>query len=255
MFKLLDYPLVVLVVTFMVLVGALRFGTDVLGRNRKLLEHERSDFNMELGATLTLLSLIIGFSFAMATSRYDQRKDYEEEEANAIGTEYLRVELLPAADAARAKALLREYVDQRVLYYTTRDKRQVASIDAATARLQGELWKTVRDPAMANPTPTATLAVQGMNDVINTQGYTQAAWWNRIPVAAWTLMVAIAVCCHVLIGWGAHRTRSESRLLVVLPVVIAISFFLIADIDAPRSGVIRVQPENLISLASALRAQ
>ena len=63
-----------------------------------------------LAATLTLLGLIIGFSFSMATSRYDLRKNYEETEANAIGTEYLRADLLPQADAARTRALLRQYL-------------------------------------------------------------------------------------------------------------------------------------------------
>ena len=69
-------------------------------------------------ATLTLLALIIGFTFSMALNRYDQRKIYEEEEANAIGTEYLRAELLPAADAAKVRTLLLNYLDQRVLFYS-----------------------------------------------------------------------------------------------------------------------------------------
>ena len=63
----------------------------------------REDFGFILAATLTLLGLIIGFSFSMATSRYDQRKNYEEAEANAIGTEYVRADLLPAADAATVR--------------------------------------------------------------------------------------------------------------------------------------------------------
>ena len=76
-----------------------------------------------MAATLTLLGLIIGFSFSMAISRYDQRKNYEEAEANAIGTEYVRADLLPAADAERMHGLLRNYLDQRVLFYQTRDER------------------------------------------------------------------------------------------------------------------------------------
>ena len=67
----------------------------------------REDFGLILAAALTLLRLIIGFSFSMATSRYDQRKNLEEAEANAIGTEYARAGLLPAADAAKVRALLR----------------------------------------------------------------------------------------------------------------------------------------------------
>jgi hypothetical protein len=90
-----------------------------------------------------------------------------------------------------------------------------------------------------------------MNDVLNSQGYTQAAWWNRIPLAAWGLMYAIAILSNLLLGYGAHgRTVVLS---VVLPLVVSISFFLIADIDSPRGGVIRVKPQNLIVLADSLK--
>ena len=64
-------------------------------------------------ATLTLLALLIGFSFSMAISLYDQRKNYEEAEANAIGTEFGRADLLPAGDSAKVRDLLRKYLDRR----------------------------------------------------------------------------------------------------------------------------------------------
>ena len=223
-------------------------------RLRKLGEDIREDFGVILAASLTLLGLIIGFSFSMAVSRYDQRKNYEEAEANAIGTEYVRADLLPAADAAKVRALLRNYLDQRVLFYTTRDEQQIRKINARTAQLQAELWSAVTVPAAAQPEPVIALAVSGMNDVLNSQGYTQAAWWNRIPVAAWALMAAIAVCCNLLVGYGARNAKAEGVLLLVLPFVVSISFFLIADIDSPRGGVIRVNPQNLISLVESLRA-
>ena len=201
-----------------------------------------------------MLGLIIGFSFSMATNRYDQRKNYEEAEANAIGTEYLRADLLPAADAARVHALLIKYLDQRILFYTTRDNQQLAQINAQTAKLQTELWSAVKAPAAAKPTPIVALAVSGMNDVLNSQGYTQAAWWNRIPIAAWCLMAAMAICCSLLIGYGTRDIKAERILLLILPFVVSIAFFLIADIDSPRGGVIHVKPNNLISLSESLRA-
>ena len=92
-----------------------------------------------------------------------------------------------------------------------------------------------------------------MNDVLNSQGYTQAAWWNRIPTGAWALMAAIAICCNLLIGYSARRAETETRMFLVLPLVVSISFFLIADIDSPRAGLIRVRPQNLLSLSQSLR--
>ena len=254
MINVSDYPLLVFVITFFVLSLSVPIGAKFLRRLCKWDESKREDFGIILGATLTLLALIVGFSFSMAVSRYDQRKDYEEAEANAIGTEYVRADLLPAADAAKVRALLKNYLDQRVLFYATRDRQQILQINTRTAQLQAELWSAVLGPAAAKPTPMVALAVSGMNDVLNSQGYTQAAWWNRIPNAAWMLMAAMAVCCNVLVGYGARDYNAERFLLRVLPLVVSISFFLIADIDSPRGGIIRVQPENLLSLAESLRA-
>jgi len=90
--------------------------------------------------------------------------------------------------------------------------------------------------------------------VLNSQGYTQAAWWNRIPTAAWILMAVIAVCCNGLIGYRVHDFKQEGVLLMILPLVVSISFFLIADIDSPRGGLIRVSPQNMAALAESLRA-
>jgi len=247
----MNFPLLVLALSFVFLFLAAHIGDLLRDRVVPLNEEQRNDFGVVLGATLTLLGLLIAFSFSMAVSRYDQRKNYEEEEANAIGTEYERVDLLPAGDAARAHELLKKYVDQRVLFYTTRDQQRLAKIDADTAELQNELWSTVLPGAAAQPTPPLALVVSGMNDVLNSQGYTQAAWWNRIPIAAWALMTAIALFCNLLIGYGAHRT--ERRLFLILPVAVSIAFFLISDIDSPRGGFIRVAPQNLLGLSQSLR--
>jgi hypothetical protein len=200
-----------------------------------------------------LMALIIGFTFSMATVRYDLRKNLEEEEANAIGTEFLRTGLLPAAEAEKTRGLLREYWEQRVLFYTLRDQEQRKQMNARTAQLQTEMWSVVNTVAATNQSPTIALAVAGMNDVVNSQGYAQAAAWNRIPTAAWLLMLIIAVCCHLLIGYGARDARAERLLLVVLPFITAISFFLISDIDSPLHGVIRVHPDNLTSISDTLR--
>jgi len=245
-----DFPLLSLVVSFGILWLGAEIGNFLRNRFRALQEEERSDFNILLGAALTLLGLLIGFTFSMAVSRYDQRKNYEEAEANAIGTEYVRADLLPGPKAAEVRELLKKYLGQRVLFYTTRDDDQLVRINADTMDLQSKLWAAARDPALAQPTPVTALTVSGMNDVLNSQGYTQAMWWNRMPRAAWALMVSIAFGCNVLIGFGARRT--ERRLFLIVPLAVSISFFLIADIDSPRRGTIRVAPQNLLSLAQSL---
>jgi hypothetical protein len=248
----IDHPLLVFLVSFSVLWLAAWIGASFL-RTRQPPEEMREDFGYLLGATLTLLALIISFLFVLATNRYDQRKNFEEDEANAIGTEYLRADLLPAADAAKVRALLLSYLDQRIQFHNAVDREKIREIDAHTARLQAELWAAVLAPAAAQPTPVTALAVAGMNDVLNRQGYTQSAWWNRVPKAAWGLALAIALCCNLLFGYGVRKVIGSGRLLAILPLIVSIAFAFIADIDSPRAGLIRVQPQNLESLAASLR--
>lgn len=254
MSRIMDFPRYVFVISFLALWLAVRLGSYFRKLRRPLQEDERDDFVVITGSTLTLLGLIIGFTFSMAVSRYDQRKNFEEAEANAIGTEYVRADLLPAADAARIRTLLTSYLNQRILFYTVRDDLQLPPVNAATAQLQNDLWSAAQAPASAHPTPVIALAVSGMNDVLNSQGYTQFAWGNRIPVAAWSLMGVIAICCHLLIGFGARRPELRAILFLILPFVVSISFFLIADIDSPRHGVIRVRPQNLEILSQSWHA-
>jgi len=249
----LDNPLIVFVAS-LIAQGLAALVGEFLRKRRQLQgEGEQKDFENIQTVTLTLLALIIGFSFSMAVTRYDQRKNYEEAEANAIGTEYLRADLLPAEDAARAREYLRKYVDQRVSFYLATDERQISQIDADTAKQQAGLWSVILQATTTQSTPVVALAVSGMNDVLNAQGYTQAAWWNRIPVGAWAMMVLMAMTSNLMLSYG--RRREGVLLLLVFPVVVSISFLLIADIDSPRGGIIRVLPQNLNSLSQSISGQ
>jgi hypothetical protein len=249
---LAHHPFLLLVVSFLVLWLWAWIGALMSRRVRPDIDSQREDFSVVQGATLTLLALITGFTFSMALTRYDQRKTYEEEEANAIGTEYARAGLLPRADAENVRALLVTYLQQRISFYTTRDDAELERIDARTAKLQNDLWSAVETPAKAQPTPVTALAVAGMNDVLNSQGYTQSAWLNLIPRGAWDLLAAIAICSTTLVGIGARESNVRRGLFVVLPLVLSIAFFLIADIDSPRRGIIRVFPQNLDLLLQSL---
>jgi hypothetical protein len=250
MFGLRDFPLVIFIVSLVGLWLSAQIGVLVRKKLRPVEEDERKDWATLEAATLTLLGLIVAFSFSMAISRYDQRKNYEAEEANAIGTEYARAGFLPSRDADRIRRLLKDYLRQRVAFYETRNEAQLQEINAGTDQLETELWATIEAAAAAHPTPVVALAASGMNDVLNDRAYTQAAWWNRIPGAAWDLMISIAILCNLLVGYGAHRTGTH--LFLVLPLALSISFFLISDLDAPRGGIIRITPPNLMSLAQSL---
>src|ERR1035437_9166232 len=114
--NLMNFPVVLAVLSLLAMWVAGRVGSTIRARRVGSSGQASPDFNIALTATLTLLGLIIGFSFSMAMGRYDQRKNYEEAEANAIGTEFVRVDVLPTADAAKIKSLLATYTDQRILF-------------------------------------------------------------------------------------------------------------------------------------------
>jgi hypothetical protein len=252
MTNLTHYPVLVFALGFFTLWLSLWLGRFMRQRWRKFDKEVTEELNIIVPASLTLLGLIIAFSFSMAASRYDMRKNHEEAEANAIGTEYVRLDLLPVAEAQKVRVLLRRYLDQRIAFYVTHGDEQRRQLLARTIALQAELWSATLAPVQAQPTPVTALVLSGMNDVLNSQGYAQAGFWNRIPTAAWALMTAMAIGCSVLVGYGSRSATVRSSLLPVLPLLISIAFMFIADIDAPRHGIIVVRPENLISLANSL---
>jgi hypothetical protein len=248
--NLTKYPLIVVALSLLLMWLSTQIGSFLRKKWVNVDEDALKDLDRTVAASLTLLGLIIGFTFSMAISRYDQRKTYEETEANAIRTEYLRAGLLTSADRVNVRVLLRKYLDQRVLFYETRNENALQQIYATTAKVQTELWSAVES---AQPTPVFPLAVLGMNDVLNSHGYTRAAWRNRIPPGAWFLMIAVAMCCNMLIGYVSRNTGARVIRLLVLPIVLCIAFYAIADIDSPRRGIILVHPQNLISLAQSLQ--
>lgn len=254
MTALIRHPVYLFLTLIAVMSVAASLGVAAVRRAAPLSDEARDNYKIVQGATLTLLALLIGFSLSMAVTRYDQRKNYEEDEANAIGTEYVRADLLDAARSMRIKALLARYLQMRIKSYDSADARAIDMIEGKTADLQDQLWAAVREGAVKEPNAITALVVAGMNDVLNTQGYTQAAWRNRIPIATWVLMIAIALLSAAMQGYGVRGESGRHALLLALPLTVSLSLSLalIADIDSPRGGLIRIAPLNLVSLQRSL---
>ena len=241
--------------SFLIFAFSVWFGNAALSRYRTKDTETSEDLGIIQTATLTLLALIIGFTFSMAIDRHDQRETLEEAEANAIGTEYLRADLLPSTSATATKTLLNEYLDQRIIFYSRQSNADLREEGLKSDKTKQALWNEVLPIARVNQSNTMALVVSGMNDVFNAQGYVQASWWARIPATAWVLMAAIAICANLIVGFGARNFKKNIVLFMIFPFVIAISFFLIADIDSPRGGVIRIEPRNLLELKNSLNPQ
>jgi len=250
----MDFPLLVSVTSLALMAFSTWVGTVLrrrAGVSPEDVRHEST--NLMAGAILTLLFFLIGFTFSMAVHRYDVRKECEQAEAIAIGTAYSRADLLVPADAAKVQTLLKKYLDQRMSFYMTRGHARASEISADTAQTQAQLWSTLRPAIAAVPPPLMGVLVTGLNDVINSQRSCQGAWLNRIPVAAWALVMIIGIGSCWLMGYRARRTDWLAFMLV--PIAVSVCFFLIADLDSPRGGVIRVIPQNLSILSQSLPAQ
>ena len=118
--------------------------------------------------------------------------------------------------------------------------------------MQAQLWAAVVAPVKANQTAPMMLVAGATNDALNSQGYAQAASWNRIPPGAWVLLCTIGLVASVMIGFRFDTGSRQRVLMQILPALIAVSLFLIADIDCPRGGLIRVLPQNLMALEAVL---
>src|SRR5215469_5348993 len=151
MASIMNYPMLVGVVTFACLCASAGAGALLRKHWHAGKAAGDDEFPVVLAATLSLLGLLIGFSFSMATSRYEQRKDDEEEEANAIGTEYLRVEFLPGPVCQALKGQLREYTDLRIRKFEQHASEDATQLAAQTGRLQNEMWREVQTAAAAKP--------------------------------------------------------------------------------------------------------
>src|ERR1700761_69710 len=117
MANLIDAPILLFAASFTLFLACAGLSARAFHHHPRRSTETRDDLKTVLAASLTLLGLIIGFTFSMAVSRYDLRKSYEASESNTIGTEYLRASLLPAADAAPVRELLKSYADERISFY------------------------------------------------------------------------------------------------------------------------------------------
>jgi len=205
------------------------------------------------GTVLGLLGLLLGFSFAMGVSRYDTRKQLEVDEANAIGTTWLRTDTLEAPARDFERQVLRDYVRARIDFFSAgTDATALQKSLAETGGLQNQLWKTGADYASTHRDPVTALFLSSLNDTIDDAEKRTAALENRIPIAAWVLLLFISASASGLVGIGISR-RSRP-LVIVLPLVVGAAMTLILDLDSPRSGFVVVKQESMERVAAQMNA-
>jgi hypothetical protein len=206
-------------------------------------------------AILGLLALMIGFTFSMALSLFESRRDAVLNEANAIGTTALRARLLPASHNTEALKVLREYVQIR-LDITSRVPTS-AELDAAIARsnaLQEALWQQAKAVAAVDQGMVPTgLFIQTLNEMIDNQEKRLTALRNRVPNIVLLGLYGVAVVASAFAGYASGLQSRRSRLPVYLMgLLVCAVILLIQDLDRPAAGFITVSQQPMIDTANAI---
>ena len=242
----------ILIVLISVLVVALEIGNRLGRRVRTRMDDAgKSQTNALQGAIIGLLALLLAFTLSMAINRFETRRQLVQDEANAIGTTYLRAKLLPPQYATDARNLLRQYVQNRLDYFNAGvDQARLQAADDQAAHLQQQLWSmAVAVSAQDNRSVPSGLYVQTLNDAIDLQAKRLAAFRNRVPETVIWLLLGVSVAAAGIVGYsnglGNRRQVFGALILVVL---ITIIIWVILDLDRPRRGLIMVSQQSMISL-------
>lgn len=243
-------------ILFLLLPGGAQLGY-VMGRRAaaECGDKARSHVTTWETAVLGLAALLIGFTFAMATTRYDSRKQVMLTEANAIGTTYLRTHLLDEPRGEALRASLRRYVDQRLaLADAGADRRRVGEAIRASAFLEDEIWSSVAEAARADPHSVAIgQLVQATNDMIdNSEAYTFSLE-HPVPPTVFLVLILVATIAMTTVGYSCGLERMRLALgMLTMPLLLAAVIVLVFDIAHPRLGIVGVHDQSLIRLKQSL---
>jgi hypothetical protein len=203
-------------------------------------------------AVFGLLGLIVAFMFGAAAARFEGRRQLIVDEANAIGTAYLRLDLLPARYQAEMRAMFRDYLDTRLRAYEALPDRQAAFAELAKAERQGKvIWERAVPAAREEGwTPATILLLPAINEMLDLAAARTAATRAHVPALVIALLFSLVLVGGLLAGFSMSR-GAKAPLLHVLVFALAFAFstFVVMDLELPRFGLIRLEVSD-----QALRA-
>lgn len=236
---------------FLVMMLSVEVGRRI-GRHRYATDKETFSEGLGAaeGAVFALLGLLIAFSFSGAASRFEDRRHLITQEANDIGTAWLRLDLLPAADQPEMRALFRRYADLRIAAYTrVRDEAATEAKLAAARDLQDEIWQRavagVRKPE-ASPGAAQVLlpSLNAMFDIVTTR---DTATRNHPPLAIYLLLGVLCAVGSMLFGYSIGASRNPNWLhRLAFAGIMALAIYVILDLEFPRRGLIRIDGEDKV---------
>lgn len=220
-------------------------GKRLFARQSRRNEAADDELKIVLGATLSLFGLLIGFILSFAINGYNTRVAAEENEAIAIGNAFQRTTLLDHAHQEQAEDMLNQYLQSRIQFFEANDENHRAQIRMQSIQIQTTMWTLIGRIAKNKPDPVIVTVLDAANDLYTAQQKTIASWRQQIPAAAWAMLLFFGVCSNFLIGYNVRGRKGINTLVLTMPVVTALTLFMIAEIDVPGKGMIHVTPDNL----------
>jgi len=244
-------------ILFFLLLAAAEAGFR-LGRRQEstLSEKTKTQVAVIEGSVLAILGLLLAFTISMAVSRFETRKQLVLEEANTIGTSYLRTELVPEPDRSYIANRLREYVNLRVQYIRAGDDVRVLTDANALKRarqeaehLQEDFWRRAVLQAQKEPNPvTVGLLLQSLNEVIDLDADRWTAFRDHVPWTVVHMDALAALLAAVLVGYALGLARQRNLISVaLLSLAVTLSLIVIVDLDRSRQGLITVTQQPILT--------
>ncbi|PWI77136.1 hypothetical protein DEO48_25970 [Enterobacter sp. CGMCC 5087] len=201
------------------------------------------------GATLTLSGLLIGFVFSVTLSGYSARGQAEVNEAQMVGSALQYSLLLPDVMQKKVQPLLKKYVNDRIHFFREDNDAAGRGWARETEEIQQKLWHIVLPDKGHDLTPVLSSVLKTYNELMTSKQKTSAVWKRQVPDAAWIVLLLFAMSACFLTG---HQDLAHPGYLLVLPVLTSLVLFVIAEIDIPGQGIIRVTPDDLEQISAQL---
>jgi hypothetical protein len=245
-------PLLVLIIAVFIELGY-RLGYRELSKNSNA---RRIKSSTAVGASLGLLAFILALTFGATTNRFDARKQLVLAEANAIGTVYLRADLLDPARRERAQSLLRDYTLLRYEALAHFDPKRLGAVRASSEAIQAQLWSLSVAAAQAQPTPiTALFFIDALNEVIDLdeERFT-VAMQQRMPPVFWGVLFTVALLTMLLSGYDSGVSRSPRRPWVdgLINVAFSLVLILVIAMDRPFQHLATISEQPYLDLLSSM---
>jgi hypothetical protein len=217
-------------------------------RSRRESDREHGGQEFLLSAVLGLLALLLGFTFSLSLSRYEARRDLVVQEANAIGTTWLRAELLQEPYRTEMTGLLRRYTDVRIAW------SEGDGPIGPTAAAQAQMWAAMGRALRGEPSQLLSRGLMdSMNESIDAQGARLAARAAHVPDRVLRILVVYSVLAMVMLGYTMGGTgRSHRVATMLLSILLALALVVIIDLDRPRSGQIQVSQQPLLDVRASM---